>query len=125
MSIVVWLAFLAAAAIGAPARYLVDGLVQDHTDGAFPWGTFVVNVSGCLVLGTITGLALYHGLDTDIRTVLGAGGMGAYTTFSTFTFETVRLAEEGAVNEAVRNVAANSIVGLAAAAAGLALGAVL
>jgi CrcB protein len=120
-----WLAFLVAAAVGAPARYLIDGLVQDHTDGAFPWGTFVVNVSGCLVLGTITGLGLYHGLHATTRTVLGTGGMGAYTTFSTFTFETVRLAEEGAIDEALRNVAASFIVGLAAASAGLALMAML
>jgi fluoride exporter len=122
---IAWLAFLAAAAIGAPARYLIDGFVQDHTEGAFPWGTFVVNVSGCLVLGILTGLGLYHGLDATTRTVLGTGGMGAYTTFSTFTFETVRLAEEGAINEALRNVAASFLVGLAAASAGLALTAVL
>lgn len=121
MTTVAWLAFLAAAAIGAPARYLIDGLVQDHSDGVFPWGTFVVNVSGCLVLGVLTGLGLHHGLGATARTVLGAGAMGAYTTFSTFTFETVRLAEEGAVDEAIRNVGANFLVGLAAAGAGLAL----
>lgn len=125
MTTVAWLAFLAAAAIGAPARYLIDGLVQDHAEGAFPWGTFVVNVSGCLVLGVLTGLGLYHGLDADTRAVLGAGGIGAYTTFSTFTFETIRLAEEGAINDALRNVAATFLVGLAAASAGLALTALL
>ena len=116
-----WLAFLVAAAIGAPARYLVDGLVQDRTEGAFPWGTFVVNITGCLVLGVVTGLGLYHGLGATTRTVIGTGGMGAYTTFSSFTFETVRLAEEGATSEAVRNVAASLLVGLAAASLGLAL----
>ena len=120
-----WLAFLVAAAIGAPARYLIDGLVQDHTDGAFPWGTFVVNVSGCLILGAISGLGLYHGLGATARTVLGTGAMGAYTTFSTFTFESVRLAEEGAVNEALRNVIATLMVGLAAAGTGLVLAAQL
>jgi len=120
-----WLAFLVAAALGAPARYLIDGLVQDRTDGAFPWGTFVVNVSGCLVVGAITGLGLYHGLGATTRTVVGTGGMGAYTTFSTFTFGTVRLAEEGAISEALRNVAASFVVGLAAASAGLALTALL
>jgi CrcB protein len=125
MSNVAWVAFLVAAAVGAPARYVIDGLVQDHTDGAFPWGTLVVNVTGCLVLGVLTGLGLYHGLDPTVRTVLGTGGIGAYTTFSTFTFETVRLAEEGAVNEALRNTAANFLVGLAAAGGGLVLTAVL
>lgn len=124
MSNVAWAAFLVAAAIGAPARYLVDGLVQDHIDGAFPWGTFVVNVSGCFVLGVVTGLARYHGMDPAVRTVLGTGGMGAYTTFSTFTFETVRLSEEGAVNHALRNTVGNFVVGLAAASVGLALASV-
>lgn len=125
MSSTTWLAFLLAAAIGAPARYLIDGFVQDHTEGAFPWGTFVVNVSGCLILGAITGLGLYHGLGTTSRAVLGTGGIGAYTTFSTFTFETVRLAEEGATSEALRNVAASLMIGVAAAAAGLGLSALL
>jgi CrcB protein len=121
MSNLAWLAFLIAAAIGAPARYLIDGLVQDHTTGAFPWGTFVVNLSGCLALGVITGLSLYHGLDPIVRTVLGTGGVGAYTTFSTFTFETVRLAEEGAVNEALRNALGSFLAGPVAASAGLAI----
>ena len=121
MSPLAWAMFLAAAAIGAPARYLLDGSVQDRTSGAFPWGTFTVNVSGCILLGVLTGLGLYHDLDATTRTVLGTGGLGAYTTFSTFTFETVRLAEEGALDEAFRNVAANVLVGLAAASAGLAL----
>ncbi len=79
---------------------------------------------GCLVLGLLTGLGLYHGLDATTGTVLGTGGMGAYTTFSTFTFETVRFAEEGALDEAFRNAAAGFVVGLAAASAGLALMAV-
>ena len=116
-----WVAFLVAAGIGAPARYLLDGWVQDRTEGAFPWGTFTVNVTGCLILGLLTGLGLYHGLGSTTRTVIGTGGMGAYTTFSTFTFETVRLAEEGAIDEAFRNAAASFLVGLAAASAGLAL----
>jgi CrcB protein len=120
-----WIAFLVAAAIGAPARYLVDGFVQDRTTAAFPWGTFVVNVTGCFALGVLTGLALYHGLDPTARLVVGTGGIGAYTTFSTFTFETIRLAEEGAVADAVRNVGGSFVVGLAAASLGLAIAAVV
>jgi CrcB protein len=125
MTSAAWIAFLVAAAIGAPARYLIDGLVQDHTDGAFPWGTFAVNISGCFILGTITGLGLYHGLGPTTRTVVGTGAIGAYTTFSTFTFETVRLAEEGATNEALRNIGATLIIGLAAASAGLVVAALM
>jgi CrcB protein len=119
-----WTTFLVAAAIGAPARYLIDGFVQDHATGAFPWGTFVVNISGCFVLGVLTGFGLYHGLEPTTRTVIGTAGLGAYTTFSTFTFETVRLAEEGAMNDAVRNAVASFVVGLAAASIGLAIAAV-
>jgi CrcB protein len=118
---VAWAAFLAAAAVGAPSRYLLDGWVQDRTSGAFPWGTFIVNVSGCMLLGVLTGLGQYHELDATTRTVLGTGGLGAYTTFSTFTFETVRLAEDGALDEAFRYTAASFLVGLAAASVGLAL----
>lgn len=121
MTPVAWVAFLVAAGIGAPARYLLDGWVQDHTRGAFPWGTFAVNVTGCFLLGLATGLGLYHGLDDTARTIAGTGGLGAYTTFSTFTFETVRLAEQGEHGAAFRNVAAGLLVGFAAAAGGLAL----
>jgi CrcB protein len=116
-----WLVFLAAAAVGAMGRYLLDGFVQDRTAGAFPWGTFAVNVTGCLVLGALTGLGLHHGLDATARTVVGTGGVGAYTTFSTFTFETIRLAEDGANGAAVTNVAGSLFAGLAAAGLGLAL----
>ena len=125
MSSAAWVAFLLAAAIGAPARFVVDGFVQDRTTGPFPWGTFIVNVTGCFLLGGLTGLALYHDLDPTLRTIIGTGGVGAYTTFSTFTFETVRLAEEGSINAAVRNVLGNFLVGLAAASAGLAIAAAL
>ena len=120
-----WVGFLVAAGLGASARYLVDGWVQDRTSGAFPWGTFTVNATGCLALGFLTGLGRYHGLASPARVVLGTGAVGAYTTFSTFTFETVRLAEEGAVVEAGLNAGASLVVGLLAATAGLALAAAL
>jgi CrcB protein len=123
VSALAWVAFIAAGAIGAPARYLVDGLVADRTEGAFPWGTFLVNASGSFVLGLLTGLALYHAFPNTPKVVLGTGFCGAYTTFSTFTFETVRLLEEGALNEAMRYALATSVVGATAAGAGLALAA--
>ena len=123
MSPLAWLVFIAAGALGAPARYLVDGAIGDRTEGVFPWGTFVVNATGSFALGLLTGLALYHALPATPKLVLGTGFCGAYTTFSTFSFETVRLIEEGAVNEAVRNSLGTLVVGAAAAAAGLALAA--
>jgi len=119
-----WVAFVAAGALGAPIRYLVDGYVGDHTEGAFPWGTFVVNVTGSLLLGVLTGLALYHAFPKTPKVVLGTGFCGAYTTFSTFTFETVSLLEEGAVNEALLNAAGTTVTCALAAALGLALASV-
>ena len=123
MSALTWLAFVVAAAIGAPLRYLVDGAIGDRTGDVFPWGTFVINTTGSLLFGFLTGLALYHAFPKAPRLVLGTGFCGAYTTFSTFTFETVELIEEGAVNEAVRNAFGTLVVGAAAAALGLALAA--
>ena len=121
MSSLSWVAFVVAGAVGAPLRYLVDGAVADRTEGVFPWGTFVVNASGSLLLGLLTGLALYHAFPTTPKVVLGAGFCGAYTTFSTFGFETVRLIEEGAAREAALNVVATVVVCGAAAGLGLAL----
>lgn len=112
-------------AVGAPARYLVDGVVQRRARGVLPWGTLVVNVSGSLLLGFVTGLALYHGLGPLPRAVVGTGFCGAYTTFSTFSFETVRLLEDGSVSAAAMNAAGSVVVGLLAAALGLAIAAVL
>ncbi|MBO0729652.1 MAG: fluoride efflux transporter CrcB [Acidimicrobiaceae bacterium] len=114
-----------AGAIGAPARLVVDQMVSRWWPGRFPWGTFVVNASGALVLGVVTGWALYHGLGALPKTVLGTGLLGAYTTFSTFSFETVRLVEEGENRAALANVGGSLIVGLLAAAAGLGLMAAL
>jgi CrcB protein len=117
----VWVAFLVAAAIGAPARYFLDGFVQDRTDGEFPWGTCLINVSGSFVLGLLSGLVLYRSFPAEARLVLGTGFCGAYTTFSTFTFETLRLAEEGVRRASVRNIVLNTGGALLAAAAGLAV----
>ena len=123
MSAPTWIVFVVAAAIGAVLRYVIDGAIIDRTEGLFPWGTFVINVTGSLILGVMTGLGLYHGLTTAPRLVVGTGFCGAYTTFSTFTYETVRLAEERAFGSAVQNVFAAIFVPALAAAAGLALAA--
>ena len=125
MTLGTWAAFLAAAAVGAPVRYLVDRFIGERVAGVFPWGTLAVNASGSLLAGFVAGLGLYHSLPSAPATVAGAGFCGAYTTFSTFAFETVRLLEEGAVDAALGNVAATVVSGAAAAAAGLALAAAL
>jgi CrcB protein len=112
-----------AGALGAPVRYLLDGLIQGRTDSVFPRGTLVVNVTGSFVFGLIVGMSLYHAFPETPRLVLGTGFCGAYTTFSTFTYETVRLAEERAYRAALRNALASTVVPALAAAVGLALAA--
>src|SRR3954454_4603188 len=106
-----WAGFVVAAAVGAPARYLLDGFVQERVSGGFPLGTFTVNLLGSFLLGLLTGLATHHHLTGNAKTVLGTGFCGAFTTFSTFTYETVRLAEEGDLSDAWRNVALSVLAG--------------
>ena len=110
-----------AGAIGAVARYVVDELVKERVPGAFPWGTFVINVSGSLILGVVTGVALYHGLGPIPKAAIGVGFCGAFTTFSTFSYETIALVESGSVRLAIGNVVGSIVAGLAAAALGLAV----
>jgi CrcB protein len=118
-----WPAFLIAAVVGACARYLLDTYVTQRVAGPFPWGTGLINLSGSFVLGVITGAVLYHGVSPDLRLVLGTGFCGGYTTFSTFSFETIRLLETGQARAAVGNVVLNTAGGLLLAGAGLALAA--
>lgn len=112
-----WVLVAVGGMLGAPARYLLDRSVRARRGRAFPHGTVAVNVLGCLVLGACTGLAL-HGLPLAL---VGAGFCGAFTTFSTFTFETVALFEDGLPVLAVANVAVSLVLGLGAAALGYAI----
>ena len=114
---VVWVGL--AGALGALARYAVHHAVQSRVSGLFPYGTVVVNVTGAFVLGLVTGLFLYHGLAPDARVVVGTGFLGAYTTFSSFSYETVGLLRDGAPVAALVNAFGSVAVGLIAAAAGL------
>lgn len=116
---------LIAGAIGAPTRYLVDAFVTERIPGVFPWGTFFINITGSLILGVVTGLALYHGLGPIPKAAIGVGFCGAYTTFSAFSYETVRLVEAGSLGPAVGNALGSVVAGLAAAALGLAVTAAL
>ena len=118
-----WLLVGVAGAVGAPLRYIVDTLVSDRVEGTFPLGTLTVNVSGSFALGLLSGLVIYHGLSASPNLILGTGLIGAYTTFSTFSFETIALVEEGEGGLAILSVVANGLAGAGAAAAGLALAA--
>ncbi|HEX5944890.1 MAG TPA: fluoride efflux transporter CrcB [Acidimicrobiales bacterium] len=125
MSPAVLAGLVVAGAGGALARYLVTRAVQARTRSALPWGTFVVNVTGALLLGLLTGAGLHHGLAETPRIVLGAGFCGAFTTFSTLAVETVRLVETGSPGAALRHLVGSTAAGLIAAAAGLAISAAM
>ncbi len=107
---------------GAVCRYLQDGAVQERWRGPFPAGTFAVNVSGALVLGLVAGaLGSRPGL-AWVRTVLGVGFAGGFTTFATLMFETAALLRDGAWAYGLGSAAANVLGSLLAVALGLALG---
>lgn len=118
-----WLG-IGASVVGAVLRYVVDAAVDARRPSAFPLGTFVINVTGSFVLGIVTGLAAAGALTEGARLVLGTGLCGGFTTFSTYVFESVRLAEDGRVRDAITNVVGSVVAGGAAAAVGLALTAV-
>ncbi|MEV7522745.1 fluoride efflux transporter CrcB [Streptomyces sp. NPDC091371] len=109
-----WLLVVAGAAVGAPLRYLTDRAVQARHDSVFPWGTFVVNAAGCLVLGVLAGAALAGAASSGLVLLLGTGLCGALSTYSTFSYETLRLVERGWKFLAAANVAASVLVGLGA-----------
>jgi CrcB protein len=112
-----------AGALGALARYAVDGLVLRRTAGAFPWGTFAVNVSGSFLLGlAFTLLTERLAVAPWTRSALMIGFIGSYTTFSTLSLETYRLAEDGAWALAAANVAGSVAAGLVALYGGIVLG---
>ncbi|WP_326761863.1 fluoride efflux transporter CrcB [Streptomyces phaeochromogenes] len=114
-----WVLVIVGGMVGAPLRYLTDRAVQSRHDTVFPWGTFAVNVVGCLILGMLTGAAVAGAASSHLQLLLGTGLCGALTTYSTFSFETLRLAEDGLRLYAAANVIASVVVGLGAAVAGV------
>ncbi|WP_333770442.1 fluoride efflux transporter CrcB [Streptomyces sp. IBSBF 2435] len=119
-----WLLVIAGAAVGAPMRYLTDRAVQSRHASVFPWGTLTVNVVGCLVLGALTGAA-EGAASARLHLLIGTGLCGTLTTYSTFSYETLRLAESGAKAYAAGNVLLSVAAGLGAAFAGVTLGTAL
>jgi fluoride exporter len=98
-------------AAGAIARYQVAAMVQARVAAGFPWGTFVVNMSGCFVMGVVMTLLTERVSDPNWRYLIPIGFIGAYTTFSTFELETFRAVSDRAFTIAVANVLASVVVG--------------
>jgi CrcB protein len=115
----------AGAAVGAPSRWLVDRAVRARWSGDFPWGTLAVNLVGSFVLGVVLGASRHLAAGLDLTLLLGTGFCGAFTTFSTFAFESVRLLETGMVRYAVANVLVSLSLGCLLAVGGWALGSLL
>jgi CrcB protein len=113
------------AAVGAPLRYLSDRAIQSRHDTVFPWGTLTVNVLGSLILGIITGAVAAGRASPQVQLALGTGLCGALTTYSTFSYETLRLLEDDARLFAAANVVASIAAGLGAAFLGVAISHVL
>lgn len=116
-----WLLVVAGGLVGAPLRYLTDRAVRARHDSVFPWGTFVVNVVGCLVLGLLAGAVAAGAAGPRLQLLVGTGLCGALTTYSTFSYETLRLTETGSGLYAALNVVASVAAGLAAAFTGVSL----
>jgi CrcB protein len=117
--IALWVAV--AGSSGAVARFVIDGAVKGRSDRAFPLGTFVINVSGSLAFGLLTGFVIFHHVSSLWSTILGTGFCGGFTTFSTASFETVRLIQTRMYRSALLNGAGALLLCLAAAGAGMAI----
>jgi len=114
MSTWLWAAVVVIGGAGSVLRFLVDRWVASRFGPNFPFGTLVINVSGAVILGFLTGLALGR----DQALLAGTAAVGSYTTFSTWMFETERLAEDRELGQASANVVVSLVLGVAAAALG-------
>ncbi|MDA3644741.1 fluoride efflux transporter CrcB [Saccharopolyspora indica] len=110
-------------ALGACVRFLTDRWVQARHDTGFPWGTLTVNAVGSLILGILTGAALFGLESPELQALVGVGFCGALTTFSTFGYESVRLLADGARLYAVLNVLATVLAGIGSGVLGVVLAA--
>ncbi|MFQ5735782.1 MAG: fluoride efflux transporter FluC [Thermodesulfobacteriota bacterium] len=115
-----------AGAVGTLARYWFSGLVQRASGGGFPWGTFAANMAGCLLFGFVWSLAEERMLiSTGARSIVLVGFMGAFTTYSTYTFETAQFLRDSEWALAAGNIALQNTTGIVFLLLGLALGRLL
>jgi fluoride exporter len=110
------------ATVGTPARFFVSGVIARRFGETFPWGTLVVNVSGCLIMGAVAAFAKAHGLSSGSAAWLLAatGFLGSYTTVSSFALQTRALVREGEHRSAIGYVLLSLVLCLAAVGAGFA-----
>lgn len=121
MSAALFLALAVAGGIGAILRFAIDTAVRARWPGAFPLGTALINVTGSFILGLLTGLGINGAVPHDWVLVVGTGAMGGYTTFSTASIETVRLAQTRRYGLALLNGFGVMLLALTAAWLGLSI----
>ncbi|MBP2527286.1 fluoride efflux transporter CrcB [Rhodococcus sp. PvP104] len=117
--ITLWIAFAGSA--GAVSRFVLDGAIRTRRSTEFPWATVIINITGSLILGLVAGMVLFHGASREVQLIVGVGFCGGYTTFSTASFETVRLIQRQRYWPAFGNAVGTLALTLSAGAAGLAL----
>ncbi|MCZ4079028.1 fluoride efflux transporter CrcB [Rhodococcus sp. H36-A4] len=111
-----------AGALGAVCRFVVDSFVKSKVQGTlFPWVTICINISGSMLVGFLAGLVVLAQGATDLQTVIGTGFCGGYTTFSTASFETVRLVQVGKRSLALATAVGTLVGSVGACAAGFVL----
>lgn len=115
----------AAGGFGAASRLLLDGIIRAHVSGSVQWGTITINLTGSLLIGLLTGLATGHIVPETWHLVIGTGFLGGYTTFSTASFETIRLLQERKWGIGVLNGIGTLVCATAAAGLGLWIGGLL
>lgn len=120
-----FLAVCVGAAVGAPMRYLVDQAIQRRHNTPMPWGTLTVNLVGSFVLGVLVGVGTHVDVPPTVALAAGTGFCGTLTTYSTMSYETLRLFEDGAWPLAFLNIAMSLAGGLGAAIFGYLLGTAL
>lgn len=118
MPISIWLGVAGLGGVGAIARFLIDGSITTRLESDFPWGTFAINISGSFVLGLLAGEAV----SGNSLVLAGTATIGAFTTFSTWMFETNRLGEDDDRLNLIANIAGSLLVGLLAAYLGQKVG---
>jgi len=117
-----FLAVAAAGGVGAALRFVMDGVVRARIRSSYPVGVTIINVTGSFLLGLLTGLALARLVSDEWLLVLGTGLLGGYTTFSTASFETVRLLQLRRPGAALANGLGMLVASVAVATLGLWLG---
>ena len=117
----IWLYVAVGGAAGAVARYGLGGWIQDRTGFGFPWGTMVENLLGCLLIGFSIRYLEAIRLPAELRALVGVGVLGAFTTFSTFSYETVGLLEEGAWGRAAAYSLGSLLLGIVAVYLGVSI----